>query len=60
MHSSGYSSGAVDLAHWMLLRDPGNMSVTLTYLPAGQATIPLLPWDLLSSEERRKVDQHIF
>lgn len=60
MHSSGYASGAVDLAHWMLLKDPGNMAVTLTYLPAGRATIPLLPWDLLSSEERRKVDQHIF
>ena len=60
MHASGFSSGAVDLGHWMLLRDAaGNMAVTLSYLPANQETIPFLPLDLLSSKERRQVDQRI-
>lgn len=61
MDSSGFSAGAVDLGHWMLLRDAdGNMAVTLSYLPANRETIPLLPLDLLSSKERRKVDQRIY
>ncbi|WP_433477355.1 hypothetical protein ACQPZP_10035 [Spirillospora sp. CA-142024] len=60
LHSSGFSAGEVDLGHWMLLKDEqGNRAVTLTYLPANRETIPFLPWDLLSSEERRKVDQFI-
>lgn len=60
MDASGFSSGAVDLGHWMLLRDAaGNMAVTLSYLPANRETIPFLPLDLLSSKERRKVDQRI-
>lgn len=57
MHSSGFSSGAVDLANWLLLEDEnGSASVLLSYLPANREAIPLLPLELLSSKERRKVD----
>jgi hypothetical protein len=60
MHSSGFSSGSVDLAHWLLFKDEdGSALVLLCYLAANREAIPLLPLELLSSKERRQVGSYI-
>lgn len=55
-HTSGFSAGTADLAHWMVFDDgKGSYGVNLSYLPAAREAKPLLPLELLSSKEKRQV-----
>lgn len=56
MRGFGIRPGRNDLAHWILCRDEddGGTVAHLCYVPSTRDVTALMPWDLLSAEERER------
>jgi hypothetical protein len=54
LRSRGIRLGGTDIAHWILCRDGDQTAVHLAYISADREVPVLMPWDLLSDEERRR------
>jgi hypothetical protein len=52
LRARGIRPGGTDIAHWILCRDDDRTMAHLAYVAADRSVSALLPWDLLSDEER--------